>query len=128
MVFITRNIFSILFIGLSVFYMGDQTAFAENSIKWGVGVDVPLHYSSKFKTGRNGIIIEGIQDNVGKGSRIRYEIVERGFWSDKTYDKIEITNDGSFTAKLNAPPGKEYCIKIYGYGNLAFGELTITPY
>jgi hypothetical protein len=115
----------ILFLAMSALGMEPVTVNTSNVFKWGTGVEAPLCYSSKIITGEHGVYIKGVQ-YIPKGGKVRYEIVKRGFWEDKVFDKIEIHHDGKFSAKLSAPKN-EYHIKICGY-EMAHGTLKISPY
>ncbi len=111
-----------------VILIGAKTSVAETELMWSLGVEVPVRYISKVSTGKNGVLIKGEQSNVNKKGGIRNEIVKKGFWSDQSFDKIEVKNEGKFKVYLNAPSGNDYSIKISGYGSMAHGTFTISPY
>lgn len=113
---------SILAVSLSLNISG---AKADTFMNWNVGVDIPVRYTPAITAGENGIILKGEQSNANKLG-IQYELVKKDHWSDESFYKILIKDQGAFSRTLNVPPGK-YQIKISGFGNIANGKLEVIP-
>lgn len=106
-----------------------MSAFAA-TYNWSTSVDVPFSYTGSFSTGSNGVSISGTQNVARSSDSIRYVLVKEGWWSDTEYDAVQIVGNytgGTFSAKLYAPAGSGYKIKIVGHG-VETGKLNVNPF
>ncbi|MCM3569482.1 hypothetical protein [Neobacillus mesonae] len=101
--FMFKKFSTIFIIFITLIMVVGCPSYAEEILNWSVGVETPVHYTTLFSSGEHGIVIEGFQKNIDKGGKIRYEIVNSGFWKDKILDDIEINNNGNFSAILKVP-------------------------
>ncbi|PLT33368.1 hypothetical protein [Bacillus sp. V5-8f] len=97
-------------------------------LNWGLGIDVPVFYSSKFSVHNNCVTLVGYQEVMDKNDIVMYSIIKMKWWGQKTIYS-QIRNEGNingFTHTFsNLPDGHGYRIEIFSYYNFSKGKVRI---
>lgn len=92
----------------------------EGYVSWGLGVDAPFFFSSKFPIGNQSITITGFQRTHDNLSPIKYSIVKMSKLgtSIKYFDSVIFYGDQSnreFEHSFNLPNGTGYQLEVFNY-------------
>lgn len=89
-------------------------------IKWGLGIDVPFFFSSKFAIKRNSITISGSQITHDDSWPIKYSIVKRSKLGTtiKYFDSVTFYgnhSEGEFNHTFTIPNDTGYQLEVFNY-------------
>ncbi|MFP5114151.1 hypothetical protein ACSU64_17460 [Bacillaceae bacterium C204] len=93
----------------------------KNTYRWGLGVEVPFFFSSKFVIENSSITITGTQQTYDNSWPIRYSIIKTSKLgiSIKYFDSIDLYGDhtnGEFQHTFKSiPNGTGYQMEVFNY-------------